>query len=290
MEWLNRRFRMTDDDGVYQPHQPVYGIDASHPRLMAAFNQLCLTYSILLALAGAIDLPGTLVDIGCAEGYTAHTVAKLLSKEKSIRPVGFELSIEALRRAQSLYRLPGVVGNAHHLPFASESVDCVICSETVEHLVDAKQTLRELDRITKSVLLVTTPANWDPSAQDSFEKPDPERLFEHINQFTEGSLRHILGCHVEVLGARSVLRGFNRLQQTLIRRRWVNRMVLKILVWLNYAFARLLPHQTMHFVVLKSRGLHDKVGRRRIDLRILLQIRLLEALFECNALPKLKLT
>lgn len=164
MEWLNGRFRLVDAHGVYQPHQPVYGINISDPKLMGTFNQLCLTYTILLVLADLDNEVQTLLDVGCAEGYTAHTLANLLFNGTGFRAFGLDLSVESVLRAQSLYQLPGVVGDIHCLPFRSNAAHLVICSETIEHVVNAQQTLRELDRISKNVLLITTPANWDPEA------------------------------------------------------------------------------------------------------------------------------
>lgn len=284
-EWLDRRFRMVDENGVYRPHQPVYGINTSEPRLMEVFNELCLAYTILLVLADLDDQIESLLDVGCAEGYTAHTIASLLFRGS--KAFGLDLSHEALLRAQSLYQLPAIVGELRYLPFVSSAVDIVICSETIEHVVDPQQALIELDRIARKVLLITTPANWATAAQSMFAEADFGHLHEHINQFTQTDLRCLLGRDIEILGARSVLRGFNRLQQTLINKRWVTRTLLKVLVWMNYLLGQLLPHKTMHFVVVNTTGRASK--RRRIDMRIATQLRLLQSLFEYNIVPKLKL-
>lgn len=195
-----------------------------------------------------------------------------------------------MHRAQDVYRLPGTVADVRHLPFADGSIPYVVCSETLEHLVNPLQALQELNRICGKVLLLTIPANWKHGAQDSFQEPDPSRLFEHINEFTPAGLRRALGDDIHIQGARSLLRGFNRLQEALVNRGGGSTAIIQLLVWFNHMLSRIFPHQTAHFVVLKFQRPvhHGNAGRLPSQLRR--QIRLLHALFHTNAVPPLHLS
>jgi hypothetical protein len=74
-EWLDRRFRAVDADGVYLAHQPIYGFRAGHSeeRLVERY---VITWQILKALARLRF--GTLLDVGGAEGYKAALARDLL--------------------------------------------------------------------------------------------------------------------------------------------------------------------------------------------------------------------
>src|SRR4051794_29916204 len=104
MEGLDERFRLFDADGIYYAFQPIYGHDKAHsePGLLARYTR---TYAIMQALAG-LDCQ-SLVDVGGAEGYTAHVAQTLFS-----RPVEHcELSEEACQRARDLFGLTSTCGD-----------------------------------------------------------------------------------------------------------------------------------------------------------------------------------
>ena len=86
------------------------------------------------------------LDVGCEEGYLA---SKLQSPSYLI---GLDFQREPLDKAKK--RFDAVVcGDAQNLPFKNQSVECVICSEILEHVNDPLIALREISRVTKYLVL-----------------------------------------------------------------------------------------------------------------------------------------
>ncbi|MFC8344909.1 methyltransferase domain-containing protein [Streptomyces sp. NPDC057280] len=104
----------------------------------------------------------TILDIGCGDGTAAATAAPLLPGH---RLVGVDWSQDALRRART--RIPYAVRGeltGGGLPFGSGSVDAVLFSEVVEHLVDPDAAMDEIRRVLRpgGHLMLSTPnlAAW----------------------------------------------------------------------------------------------------------------------------------
>ncbi|NKI40822.1 class I SAM-dependent methyltransferase [Streptomyces physcomitrii] len=114
------------------------------------------------ALGPASAGAATVLDVGCGDGTAARAAAPLLAGH---RIIGVDWSQDALRRARR--RLPYVVRadiGGGGLPFASGSVDAVLFSEVIEHLVDPDSALDELRRVLRpgGHLMLSTPnlAAW----------------------------------------------------------------------------------------------------------------------------------
>lgn len=87
------------------------------------------------------------LDVGCADGTLTNKIAQLLPKAKV---VGVDVYMQALSLARKKYpRLSFIKANAHNIPFEKDSFDLVVCFETIEHVVDPLQVLRELRRVLK---------------------------------------------------------------------------------------------------------------------------------------------
>lgn len=87
------------------------------------------------------------LDIGCNSALLTSAVAKALKKS---RVTGLDSYKEAIVFARSKYpNINFVVADAHKLPFKNNSFDLVICTETLEHVVDPKKALEEMVRILK---------------------------------------------------------------------------------------------------------------------------------------------
>ncbi|SNX58228.1 ubiquinone/menaquinone biosynthesis C-methylase UbiE [Streptomyces sp. TLI_55] len=104
----------------------------------------------------------TILDIGCGDGTAAATAAPLLPGH---RLVGVDWSQDALRRART--RIPYAVRGeltGGGLPFGTGSVDAVLFSEVVEHLVDPDAAMDEIRRVLRpgGHLMLSTPnlAAW----------------------------------------------------------------------------------------------------------------------------------
>ncbi|WP_030606117.1 class I SAM-dependent methyltransferase [Streptomyces fulvoviolaceus] len=114
------------------------------------------------AMGPSTTTPRTVLDIGCGDGTAAATAAPLLTGH---RLVGVDWSQDALKRARTHlpYTVRGELTGAG-LPFGTESVDAVLFSEVVEHLVDPDAALDEIRRVLRPEghLMLSTPnlAAW----------------------------------------------------------------------------------------------------------------------------------
>ncbi len=90
----------------------------------------------------AINNGQLVVDVGCGTG--------LITRSLKGNVVGIDINPWALERAR--LHCPGkrfIEAESSHLPFNDNSIDVVVCSDVLEHLVDAKETVHEIHRILK---------------------------------------------------------------------------------------------------------------------------------------------
>lgn len=139
----------------------------------------------------------TFLDVGCgtgeylglARGFGAATV------------IGIDLSYAYCERLRiSAPRDCSVHGSGLALPFAAESIDLVLCSEVIEHIVPewANQVMGELQRVARRTVIVTTPnrtalirrlGSWALPAQTH----ELDLSVGHINIIDASMLRSSLG-------------------------------------------------------------------------------------------------
>lgn len=99
------------------------------------------------------------LDAGCGAGYGA----RLLLGEGAKRYVGIDVAEEVVRAAQERYRDDPAtefqVGDVTDLPFEDATFDAVICFETLEHLSNQPDALREVKRVLRAdgLLLASSP-------------------------------------------------------------------------------------------------------------------------------------
>ena len=127
--WLEERFRAVTADGVYCSHQPIYGFRTG-PSERGSLRKYAITLAAMRALA-KLDFD-TFLDVGGAEGYKAALVRHLFGNEVT----SCDLAEEACRRAREIYGITARQVDTHALPFADDSFDVVMSSETLEHVPD----------------------------------------------------------------------------------------------------------------------------------------------------------
>lgn len=89
---------------------------------------------------------GTLLDVGCGNGIYVGQRA------------GFAVGADiAVPQSFAFKGRPFIVADAAHLPFDTQSFDTVSAFETIEHVDDPVNVLRELRRVTKTVGIFTVP-------------------------------------------------------------------------------------------------------------------------------------
>lgn len=89
--------------------------------------------------------PKKVLDVGCSSGVLTAEIAKALRRSKV---TGLDSYRKAIIFARSKYpHIAFIVGDAHKLPFKNKVFDLVICTETLEHLVDPAKALLEIRRV-----------------------------------------------------------------------------------------------------------------------------------------------
>lgn len=147
-----------------------------------------------------------IVDVGCGEG-TATSLVKRLDPGNTV--IGIDWSAMALQQARARGVLV-VQGGIDGLPLADASVDVVIMSELIEHLVDTDAAAEEARRILRpaGTLLLSTPnlAAWynrglvglgiqpvfsEVSLKGVYGRPGQE-VAGHLRLFTRRALEQFL--------------------------------------------------------------------------------------------------
>lgn len=102
-----------------------------------------------------------------------------------------------------------VVCDATHLPFRSSSFDFVLCSEVIEHLLEPLEALKEIGRVCKRHVLITTPTKttfWRLLIK-RFRGRDIPYGPTHIYEYSQEELVKLLGevCAVRIVSAAPLL-------------------------------------------------------------------------------------
>jgi len=177
---LDERFNQAID-GIYYSHQPIYGYRSKYSA-ESNISRHIITKSILNALNHYSF--STFIDIGGAEGYTAHLVRKLFGA----KVMSTDLSEAACKRAEEIFDIEAVPCDIHSLPFADNQFDAVLCSETIEHVTNYQQAIRELLRITKEILVITVPHESQEEVDANIRNNVPHG---HINYFEVQTLDYL---------------------------------------------------------------------------------------------------
>ena len=102
---------------------------------------------------GWIPNGSTVLDAGCGDGF----LGSRLLHEKQCIVTGMDVAQVALDKAQErgLTVVQGSLDQA--LPFADNSFDYVIASESIEHIVQSEAALKELYRVARRAVLISVP-------------------------------------------------------------------------------------------------------------------------------------
>ena len=104
---------------------------------------------------------GRILDNGCGLGTYLQALAPFSAQR-------FGLEVESDRARQALPTATGIVqAVGESLPFADDTFDCVLSNEVIEHVLDGRQTLSEMARLTRPGrrVVVFCPNRWYPVEQ-----------------------------------------------------------------------------------------------------------------------------
>lgn len=97
--------------------------------------------------------PESVLEVGCGEGrLSQHLFEQLAPKRLEACDLGLE-RIDPRCDARIGFR----VASAYELPYTDAEFDLVVCCEVLEHLEQPERALRELARVSRRALLVSTP-------------------------------------------------------------------------------------------------------------------------------------
>jgi ubiquinone/menaquinone biosynthesis C-methylase UbiE len=117
-----------------------------------------------------------ILDAGCGNCYLLKIIAK---NNPSLKLVGVDILASQKENGISLFS-----ASIEDLPFPSASFDTVICTHTLEHVLNFDKALKELRRITKKRLIIIIPrqrrSKFTPDLHLHFF-PDKATLLKNLN-------------------------------------------------------------------------------------------------------------
>jgi len=130
------------------------------------------------------------IDVGCSEGMYLLAVKNKWTKTDLY---GVDFSAIGLKKAKgSIYSSFLTCADAAHLPFSDGAFDLVLCSETLEHIVNDVGAFKELQRICRKTCVITVPSFNNELAKKLF-KPDINcRKDSHLRKYSRDDLQKIL--------------------------------------------------------------------------------------------------
>jgi 2-polyprenyl-3-methyl-5-hydroxy-6-metoxy-1,4-benzoquinol methylase len=178
--------------------------------------------AMLADLLRSVPAPATIIDVGCGDGFATKVAAE---RNAGHRFAGLDWSVPSLAaaRARGLTVLRAEL-DAPALPLRAASVDVIVMSEVIEHLVDTDSAIEAAHRALKpdGSLLLSTPnlAAWynrgllalgvqpvfsEVSLRSVFGRPGSQ-VAGHLHMFTKRALVEFLSAYgftcVQVAGAR----------------------------------------------------------------------------------------
>jgi SAM-dependent methyltransferase len=101
----------------------------------------------------AADAVGqSICDVGCGTGYLLERIHNARPEISRLTGIDFVFDNSDLRPD-----IKFVVAKIERLPFSDASFDTVVCTHVIEHILDYRQAITELRRITRHRLIVVVP-------------------------------------------------------------------------------------------------------------------------------------
>jgi SAM-dependent methyltransferase len=155
--------------------------------------------------------PERMLDVGCGDGRLAREIKQVLPR---VVVHGCDLSVAALNRAEGLDRRYAVDLNVDRLPEPDGSLDLVVASEVLEHVIDPGQAVAEFHRVLRpgGHILITVP-------NVAFWRFRLEALRGGVPSVTADA-RHLHSFNAALLNALVVREGFEIVTVTGLRQRY----------------------------------------------------------------------
>jgi methanethiol S-methyltransferase len=89
----------------------------------------------------------SVLDLGCGGGFMSEALARRGAFVTGIDPSTKSISIAARHAAEQGLKIEYHVAPGEHLPLAGASMDCVVCVDVLEHVIDLGTVLDEIARV-----------------------------------------------------------------------------------------------------------------------------------------------
>lgn len=88
-----------------------------------------------------------ILDVGCASGSFTNNISKIFPQA---RITGIDVYSNAIEHGKKVYpHINFILADAHNIPLKNDSFDLVVCYETIEHLTNPLDALKEMQRVLK---------------------------------------------------------------------------------------------------------------------------------------------
>lgn len=131
-----------------------------------------------------------ILDVGCAKGFMVYDFSLLMPKAEIL---GIDISKYAYEHAKPEVKPFIQVANVNNIPFPDKYFDLVICINTIHNLplIDCKQALREIQRVTRRDAFVMNDAwrndaekesmlKWNLTALTYMHVDDWKKLYQEV--------------------------------------------------------------------------------------------------------------
>lgn len=134
----------------------------------------------------------TILDVGCGSAWVAEYFLP-----KGNKVISMDISEENPRKALEYYpseNHSAIVADAFYIPLKDNSVDCIIASEIIEHVLNPEQFINSLMRVLKpgGKLIITTPYNESLEYQLCVHCNRPTTKHAHLYSFNEKNFGQII--------------------------------------------------------------------------------------------------